>query len=471
MSAKKILAYIKKNNIEYVDLRFTDTRGKEHHLTITPEVIHHDFFESGKSFDGSSISAWKNIEDSDMLLIPDEDDFKLDIFRARPTLILKCTVFDPKTKQPYLFCPRATAKRAEQYLAHNQIADTALFGPETEFFIFDQVTFETQINGCQYRVDSSEGIWNSNNPNLNLDANLGYHTPIKGGYFPVPPVDSGADLRAEICAALKQMGIHVELHHHEVATGGQAEIGTQYDTLTKKADQLQLIKYVAHSVAAAHGKSITFMPKPLIGDNGSGLHVHQSLLLNKKNIFSGNQYAGLSNTALYYIGGIIKHGKALNAFTNASVNSYRRLIPGFEAPIYLVYSAQNRSAAIRMPYTNTPKEKRIEIRFPDATMNPYLAFSALLMAGLDGIKNKIHPGDPKEINLYQLPEHKAKHLPAVSNSLENALDHLEQDHAFLLEDDVFTQEQIKRYIQIKMQEVIKARACTHPIEFEMYYDL
>ncbi len=469
MSKKEILSYIKKNNIEYIDLRFTDTRGKEQHVTVTPETVDDDFFKEGKAFDGSSIMAWKSIDESDMLLMPDEDDFKVDLFREKPTIILRCTVFDPTTNQPYEFGPRATAIRAEQYMQDCNIADQAMFGPETEFFIFDQVTFETNINGCQYRVDSSEAIWNSNN--IGLDKNLGYHTPIKGGYFPVPPVDSGADLRAEICAYLKQMGLFVEVHHHEVATGGQGEIGTRCDTLTEKADQLQLIKYVAHSVAHLHGKSLTFMPKPLMTDNGNGLHIHQSLMRDGKNIFSGNQYAGLSETALHYIGGIIKHGKALNALTNASVNSYRRLVPGFEAPIYLVYSSQNRSAAIRIPYTPSPKGARIETRFPDATMNPYLAFSALLMAGLDGIKNKIDPGEATDVNLYELPEAQTKQLPAVCYSLDNALEHLEKDHAFLLEGGVFTEDQINRYIALKMQEVTKARACTHPIELEMYYDL
>ncbi len=469
MSVKKLHAYIKKHHVEYIDLRFTDTRGKEHHFSITPDVIDNNFFKSGKTFDGSSIPAWKQIEDSDMLLIPDAYNMQQDFFRQRPTLMLKCTVFDPKTKAPYAFCPRATAMRAEAYLKESHIADQALFGPEAEFFMFDDVRFETHINRCAYEVESKEGIWASNYPAATN--NSGYHPTAKGGYFPVPPVDSGADLRAEICAALKAVGIQVELHHHEVATGGQAEIGTRCDTLVHKADQLQMIKYIAQSVAVAHQKSITFMPKPLIGDNGSGLHVHLSLLKNKKNLFAGKAYADLSETALYYIGGILRHGKALNAFTNASVNSYRRLMPGFEAPTYLVYSAQNRSAAIRMPYTTHKKDRRIEVRFPDATMNPYLAFSALLLAGLDGIKHKIHPGDPHAMNVYDLPEKQKKHLPSVSSTLEEALKYLADDHDFLLAGDVFSKPQIERYIALKTEEVLKARACTHPIEFEMYYDL
>jgi glutamine synthetase len=469
MSREEILKYIKENDIEFIDLRFTDTRGKEQHVTVTAETVDYDFFDEGKAFDGSSIVGWQGIEESDMLLMPDTNIFRVDLFRKRPTIILRCTTFDPRTQKAYEFGPRATALRAEDYLRKTKIADDAIFGPETEFFIFDKVTFETNINGCQYSVDSSEAIWNSSN--TSLEQNLGYHTSIKSGYFPVPPVDSGADLRAEICHYLKQMGIFVEVHHHEVATGGQGEIGTRFDTLTKKADQLLIIKYVAQSVAKLFNKSITFMPKPLMTDNGNGLHVHQSLMLDGKNIFAGNKYANLSDTALHYIGGIIKHGKALNALTNASVNSYRRLVPGYEAPIYLAYSSQNRSAAIRIPYCSSEKGTRIEARFPDAMMNPYLAFSAMLMAGLDGIKNKIDPGAPSDTNLYELSKEEADKLPSVCYSLENALENLEQDYEFLLKDDVFTKRQIERYITIKMLEVEKAKACTHPIELEMYYDL
>ncbi len=468
MDKSDILKAIKEHKIEFVDLRFTDTRGKEQHLTLTVDSVDDELFEEGKAFDGSSITGWAGIEASDMMLRPDPSIFRIDHFRKRPTLILRCTVYDPRTNQPYEYGPRATALRAEAYLKETGIADTAYFGPETEFFIFDKVLYNTSMNSCFYEVDAEEAIWNSGQ---DIGSNLGYHTAAKGGYFPVPPLDSGADLRAEMCHFLKKTGIDVEVHHHEVATGGQGEIGTVFDSLTRKADQLQVTKFVCQSVAAEHGKTITFMPKPIVGDNGNGLHVHQSLSKDGNNIFAGDLYADLSQEALYYIGGIIKHGKALNALTNASINSYRRLIPGFEAPIYLAYSACNRSAAIRIPYVPSPKGRRVEVRFPDAMMNPYLAFSAMLMAGLDGIRNKIDPGSAVDENLYDLTRSEAAKLPSVAYSLENALENLQNDHAFLLEGGVFTQNQIDRYIDVKMDEVARAKSCTHPIELEMYYDM
>ncbi len=469
MPVASIIQNIKENHCEFVDLRFTDTRGKEHHITVPAASIDESTFSEGKAFDGSSFEGWQSIENSDMLLMPDPDSFVMDPFRKRVTSILRCTVYDPRRKQPYEFGPRSTALRAEAYLKSTGLADSAIFGPENEFFIFDKVHFETKMNSCFYSVDSGEAAWNSGNQE-DYDG-LGYHTRIKGGYFPVPPVDSNADLRSEICHYLQQIGIPVEVHHHEVATGGQSEIVTKFDTLVKKADQIQIIKYVAHNVAHQNGKTITFMPKPLVGDNGSGMHCHQSLMLNGKNIFSGNIYAGLSQTALYYIGGIIKHGKALNAFTNASTNSYRRLVPGFEAPIYLSYSSQNRSAAIRIPHFLNPQATRIEVRFPDATMNPYLGFSAMLMAGLDGIRNKIDPGAAVDKNLYELPKAESKKIPAVCYSLANALEYLDQDHDFLIEGGVFTPAEIERYIHLKMQDVTRSRMSTHPVELEMYYDL
>lgn len=465
MNRKSILKYIKQNQIEFVDLRFCDTCGNAQQVTLTAHHVDESLFSEGQAFDGSSIVGWQGIEASDMLLFPDETSFVKDPFRKHPTIILRCTVYDPRKKTPYEFGPRATALRAEQYMKEQGIADKAYFGPEAEFFVFDKVSFDITTNGCSYRVDSDEAVWNTGNTGNQSGYNLG----LKRGYFPVPPKDSCADIRSDICMVLKEMGIDVELHHHEVATGGQSEIGTKFSTMVDKADQLQLIKYVCQNIAREQGKTITFMPKPIPTDNGNGLHVHQSLAKGKKNVFAGNEYAGLSKEALYYIGGIIKHGKALNAFTNASINSYRRLVPGFEAPIYLSYSAQNRSAAIRIPYTSSPEGVRVEVRFPDAMMNPYLAFAAMLMAGLDGIKNKIDPGEAIDKNLYNLPKEETKKIPSVSYSLENALEHLIEDHDFLLEGDVFTKKQIEKYIDIKMGEVARTKTCTHPIEFELYY--
>jgi glutamine synthetase len=385
-------------------------------------------------------------------------------------MIIRCTVFDPREKELYELGPRATARKAEAYLKKTGIADQAIFGPETEFFIFDSVSYHTASGGCAYQIKSAEAFWSSGNDEDGN--NSGYHIREKAGYFSTSPMDTGDDIRAEICHQLKEVGIAVEVHHHEVATAGQSEVVTRFNTLTQKADELQDIKYVAKNVAASFNKSVTFMPKPLATDNGSGLHVHQSLFLDGKNIFAGDVYAGLSQEALYYIGGIIKHGKALNAFTNASINSYRRLLPGFEAPIYLAYSAQNRSASIRIPFVgDSVNAVRIEVRFPDGTMNPYLAFSAMLMAGLDGIKNKIDPGEAADKNLYELTKEEADDYPSVCSSLEEALNCLKEDHAFLLEGGVFAEEQIENYIKLKMQDVEKMRPCAHPLEFEMYYDL
>lgn len=470
MSSEHIRKMIEENAVEYVDLRFTDLRGKEHHVTLPQNKIDDAFFKYGKAFDGSSIAGWRAINDSDLLLIPDTKTAVMDPFCELPTLIIRCDVEDPVSEQPYNLDPRGVAKRAEKFLSESGIADVCNFGQEVEFFIFDDVRWKVAMNGCSYHVDSEEAGWNSDKVIEN--GNLGHRPRVKGGYFPVPPVDSSHDLRSAMCNALMMMGLVPEVHHHEVATCGQNEITTRYSTLLNKCDEMLTFKYVLHNIAHMHNKTVTFMPKPLVGDNGSGLHCHQSLSdKNGKNLFAGEGYAGLSEMALYYIGGIIKHARALNAFTNATTNSYKRLVPGFEAPVTMVYSEGNRSAGIRIPRVFNEKEKRIEARFPDALCNPYMAFSALLMAGLDGIKNKIHPGEAVDVNLYDLSPEKVKSFPSLCSSLEQALDALEQDHEFLLVGDVFNKDILRSYIEVKREEVMQLNMTTHPVEFDLYYSL
>jgi glutamine synthetase len=460
---------VEKHSIEFVDLRFTDLRGKEHHVTIPIAKADAGFFRHGKVFDGSSITGWSMINKSDLVLVPDDSTAFLDPFCEAPTLIVRCDVFDPVTNKGYIRDPRGVAKRAEEYLKTTGLADVCYFGQEVEFFIFDDVRWNIGMNGCSYHVDSREANWNTNT--VFPEGNMGHRPHIKGGYFPVPPVDSSHDLRSAMCQTLMAVGLVPEVHHHEVATGNQNEITTRYSSLLVKADEMLVFKYVLHNLAHAYGKTVTFMPKPIVGDNGSGLHCHQSLAKGGKNLFAGDVYAGLSDLALYYIGGIIKHSRALNALTNPTTNSYKRLIPGFEAPVTMVYSESNRSAAIRIPHVFSEKEVRIEVRFPDATSNSYLAFAAMLMAGLDGIKNKIHPGDAVDENLYDLSPEKAKSLPSLCSSLEEALNHFEENHQFLLEGGVFSEDIIKSYIQIKREEVKQLNETTHPKEFEMYYSL
>ena len=467
MSAQDVLKMISDQSVKYVDLRFTDTRGKEQHVTIPADIADASFFEEGKMFDGSSIAGWKSINESDMVIMPDADTAVMDPFLSDATLLLRCDVLEPTTMEGYNRDPRCIAQRAEEYLKVSGIADTAYFGPEPEFFIFDDVRWGDSISGAFYGVDSEEGSWSS--ARSFEEGNIGHRPAIKGGYFPVPPVDSLQDVRAAICTTLEDMGVKVEVHHHEVGTAGQCEIGTRFDTLVRRADMNQILKYVVLNVAHNYGKTATFMPKPLVSDNGSGMHVHQSLMKDGQNLFSGDLYAGLSETALYYIGGIIKHARALNAFTNATTNSYKRLVPGFEAPVLLTYSARNRSAAIRIPLVPSPKAVRAEVRFGDASGNPYLTFAAMLLAGLDGIKNKIHPGDPMDKDLYNLAPEEEKKIPTVCAALHLALDALEQDRKFLTDTGVFDDDMIDGYIALKMEEVTRLRSATHPAEFDMYY--
>ncbi|PWY56041.1 type I glutamate--ammonia ligase [Legionella qingyii] len=469
MSKNTVLEAIKEHDAKLIDLRFTDIRGKEQHITMPVSAVDNDFVENGKMIDGSSFKGWQKIHQSDLALMPDLQTIKPDPFFQDNTLFIRCNVVDPKTMMGYERCPRSLALRAEAYLQSTGIADTALFGPEPEFFVFDSVQWETTIGGSFYKIDSEEAQWFSGKE---LEGgNIGHRPSIKGGYFPVPPVDSSHDMRSAMSLTLESLGIVVEAHHHEVATANQCEIATRFNTLTKKADELQILKYVVHNVAHNYGKTATFMPKPLVGDNGSGMHCHQSLVKDGVNLFSGDQYGGLSETALYYIGGIIKHARALNAFTNPSTNSYKRLVPGFEAPVLLAYSARNRSAAIRIPHVNNPKARRIEVRFPDPTANPYLAFAAMMMAGLDGIQRKIHPGQAMDKDLYDLPPEELVDVPTVCASLEQSMENLQMDHDFLLQGDVFSQDFINNYISMKEEEISKIRSLTHPYEFELYYSL
>jgi len=464
-----VMKLVQENEVKFVDFRFTDTRGKEQHVSVPVSAFSEDKFISGHAFDGSSIAGWKGIEASDMQLMPDPNTANIDPFFEEPTLILTCDVVEPSDGKPYERDPRSLAKRAEAYMQASGMGDTAYFGPEPEFFVFDSIKWDVSMKGCSVEIDSEEAAWNTGK---NYEhGNKGYRPSVKGGYFPVPPVDQGQDMRSEMCLILEQLGIPVEVHHHEVANAGQMEIGTKFSTLIQRADWIQLQKYVIHNVAYAYGKTATFMPKPIVGDNGSGMHVHQSVWKDGKNLFAGDGYAGLSEFALYYIGGIIKHARALNAITNPGTNSYKRLVPGFEAPVKLAYSAKNRSASIRIPFVANPKGRRVEARFPDPLMNPYLGFSALLMAGLDGVENKIHPGEAATKDLYHLPPEEDAKIPTVCSSLEQALENLDKDRAFLSKGGVFTDAYIDAYIELKMQEVQRIRMTTHPVEFDMYYSL
>lgn len=469
MSAADVMKIIKDKNVKFVDFRFTDTKGKEQHVSVPATAINEAVFEDGKMFDGSSIAGWKGINESDMILMPEPDTMVLDPFLQESTLLLRCDIIEPDTMQGYERDPRSIAKKAEAYLRSTGIADTAYFGPEAEFFVFDDVRWSVEMGGAFYEIDSSEAAWNTGK--LYDQGNIGHRPSVKGGYFPVPPVDSSQDLRSAMCLAMQEMGIEVEVHHHEVGTSGQGEIGTKYDSLVRKADQLQAYKYCVHNVAHAHGMTATFMPKPLVGDNGSGMHVHQSLEKNGAGLFSGDEYGGLSEVALYYIGGIFKHARAINAFTNSTTNSYKRLVPGFEAPVLLAYSARNRSASIRIPYVSNPKARRVEVRFPDSAGNPYFTFAVMLMAGLDGIQNKLHPGEPFDKDLYDLPPEEEQQVATVAHSLDVALEALDQDRGFLKAGGVFTDDTIDAYMELKMEEVTQLRMNTHPVEFDMYYSV
>ena len=466
MSAANILKMIKDNEATFVDFRFTDPRGKCQHTTYLANKVDEASFEDGIMFDGSSIAGWKSINESDMILMPDTKTAFMDPFTAQPTLVLFCDIIEPSTGQSYGRDPRSTAKKAEAYLKYTGIGDTAYFGPELEFFMFDDVKFDSGMFGGFYQVDSEE---NPNNSGRHYDhGNLGHRPGIKGGYFPVAPVDAAVDIRGEMLSTLAEVGITPVLHHHEVAPS-QHELGFDFSTLTLTGDNVQKYKYVIQNVAHSYGKTVTFMPKPVFGDNGSGMHVHQSIWKDGKPLFAGNGYADLSETCLYYIGGIIKHAKALNAITNGSTNSYKRLVPGYEAPVLLAYSSRNRSASIRIPYVASPKAKRIETRFPDSAGNPYLTFAALLMAGLDGIENKIHPGEAMDKNLYDLPPEELKDIPTVAGSLRESLAALDKDRAFLKKGDVFSDDQINAYIDLKMEELLKWETTPAPVEFKMYY--
>ncbi len=469
MAVADVMKMIQENDVRFVDFRFTDTRGKEQHVTVPVSHFDDEKFTEGHAFDGSSIAGWKGIQASDMLLMPDPDTANIDPFMDEPTLILTCDVIEPDTGKGYDRDPRSIAKRAEAYLKSTGIGDVAYFGPEPEFFIFDSVTWHDDMSGCHVKIRSEEAAWSSGEQSE--AGNTGHRPRVKGGYFPVPPIDSLHDIRAAMCLALEEMGVPVEVHHHEVATAGQCEIGTKFATLTKRADWTQVQKYVIHNVAHSYGKTATFMPKPIVGDNGSGMHVHQSIWKDGKNLFAGNGYAGLSELALYYIGGIIKHARALNAICNPGTNSYKRLVPHYEAPVKLAYSAKNRSASIRIPHVASDKARRIETRFPDPIANPYLCFAALMMAGLDGILNKIHPGDPATKNLYDLPPEEEAKIPTVCHSLDQALEALAADHEFLTKGGVFSKEFIEAYIELKMEEVSRIRMTTHPVEFDMYYSV
>ncbi|MFA7428533.1 MAG: type I glutamate--ammonia ligase [Rhodospirillaceae bacterium] len=463
---RTVLDMIKENDVKYVDFRFTDPKGKWQHTAQHVSTVDEDLLTEGVMFDGSSIGGWKEINESDMILMPDLSTAVMDPFTAQPQLIIFCDVVDPATGQPYERDPRSIAKRALTHMQSTGIADTAYFGPEAEFFVFDDVRYSVEMNKVSFELDSEEAPWSSGK--MLEEGNWAHRPNVKGGYFPVPPVDSGTDLRAEMVSVMMEMGLPMEKHHHEVAPS-QHELGAKFGTMMQAADWMQIYKYVVHMVAHSYGKTATFMPKPLMGDNGSGMHVHMSLWKEGKPLFAGSGYADLSETALYYIGGVIKHAKALNAFTNPSTNSYKRLIPGFEAPVLLAYSARNRSASCRIPYVSSPKGKRVEVRFPDPTANPYLAFAAMMMAGLDGIENKIHPGDPMDKNLYDLPAEELAGVPTVCASLREALESLRADCDFLKKGDVFTQDMIDGYIALKWEEVYNFEHCPHPVEYKMYY--
>ncbi len=465
-SSDDVIKYLKENQIDFVDLRFTDPRGKWQHLTMCSDFVDADAFADGIMFDGSSIEGWKAINESDMALMPDATTAVMDPFSAQPQMILFCDINEPSTGQGYNRDPRSVAKRGEAYLASTGIGDTAYFGPEPEFFVFDEVRYDVQMEKCFYEFHSDEGPYVTGK--ILEESNLGHRPGVKGGYFPVPPVDSAHDMRGEMVTVMKEMGLEMDKHHHEVAPS-QHELGMTFATLVKTADNVQVNKYCTHMIAHTFGKTATFMPKPVAGDNGSGMHCHQSIWKDGKPLFAGSGYADLSDMALYYIGGIIKHAKSLNAFTNPSTNSYKRLIPGFEAPVLLAYSARNRSASCRIPFATSPKGKRVEIRFPDPTANPYLAFTAMMMAGLDGIENKIHPGDAMDKNLYDLPAEELANVPTVAGSLREALDSLDADRDYLKKGDVMDDDMIDGYIALKWEEVYNFEHTPHPVEFKMYY--
>ena len=466
MSADAVLQMIKDEDAAYVDIRFTDVRGKLQHVTVDVDLVDEDFLEEGFMFDGSSIAGWKSIENSDMKLIPDTTSAYVDPFYAEKTICIHCSIVAPDTGEAYERDPRGTAEKAEAYLKSSGIGDVAYMGPEAEFFLFDDVRYSNTINKVSYEVDATDASWNTDTEYEM--GNMGHRPGVKGGYFPVNPIDEAQDLRSEMLSTMKRLGMKVDKHHHEVASC-QHELGLIFDSLTKQADELQKYKYVIHNVAHAYGKSATFMPKPIYGDNGTGMHVNMSIWKDGKPLFAGDKYADLSDEALYFIGGVLKHAKTLNAFTNPSTNSYKRLIPGFEAPVLRAYSARNRSGCVRIPWTESPKAKRVEARFPDPSANPYLCFAALLMAGLDGIKNKIDPGEAMDKNLYDLPAEELEGIPTVCGSLREALDALASDHDFLLQGDVFTKDQIDGYIALKMEEVELFEHTPHPVEFGMYY--
>ncbi len=468
MTNKDLLNQIKDEDIDYVDIRFTDTRGRLQHVTVVSDLVDEDFLEEGFMFDGSSIAGWKSIESSDMKLMLDPDSAYIDPFYAEKTICVHCSIVEPDTNESYDRDPRGTAQKAESYLKSTGIGDVAYMGPEAEFFLFDDVKFSNTVNKVSYEVDASDASWNTDT-DYEM-GNMGHRPGLKGGYFPVNPTDEAQDLRAEMLSTMKRLGMKVDKHHHEVASC-QHELGLLFGTLTKQADEMQKYKYVVHNVAHAYGKSATFMPKPIYGDNGSGMHVNMSIWKDGKPVFAGDKYADLSQEALWYIGGILTHAKSLNAFTNPTTNSYKRLVPGFEAPVLRAYSARNRSGCVRIPWTESPKAKRVEARFPDPAANPYLCFAALLMAGLDGIKNKIDPGDAMDKNLYDLPAEELAGIPTVSGSLREALDELANDMDYLLAGDVFTKDQLEGYISLKMEEVHHYEQTPHPVEFGMYYSV
>ncbi len=463
----EILKKIADEDIDFIDLRFADTLGKEHHITMPKAAVDEEFLEDGKMFDGSSIAGWKGISESDMVLMPDNSTAVMDPFAEQNTLILRCDVLEPSTMEPYSRCPRSLAKRAEAYLKASGVGDEAYFGPEPEFFVFDSVRWNVAMSGSSYAIDSLEAAWSSNKDYP--EGNAGHRPGVKGGYFPVSPVDSLSDLRGTMCQILETMGVPVEVHHHEVGTAGQCEIGTRFNSLVRKADEMMIFKYVVRNTAHQFGHTATFMPKPVVGDNGSGMHVHQSIMKGGQNLFAGEGYGGLSDTALHYIGGIFKHAHAINAFANSSTNSYKRLVKGYEAPVALAYSARNRSASCRIPWISNPKARRIEIRFGDAVGSSYLTFAVMLMAGIDGILNKIDPGSAMDKDLYDLPPEEEKNIPSVASSLDQALDALDRDREFLKAGGVFSDDLIDGYINLKMNEVNRMRMTTHPLEFDMYY--
>lgn len=465
-NVSELMDIIKEHDIQYIDFLFSNLLGELQHTAQHVSTFDKDMVEEGIMFDGSSIKGWKVINESDMCLVPDLKKIAIDPFASQPTLKIFCDVIEPSTGKPYARDPRSIAKAAEEYLKSSGIGDTAFFGPEAEFFVFDDVRINVKQNEVSARVDSEEGPYNSGT--VYEEGNTGHRPKPKGGYFPDSPIDSLADLRAEMLSVIAGMGVEVEKHHHEVAPS-QCELGIKFSTLVDIADNMQIYKYVVKNVAHVYGKTATFMPKPVYGDNGSGMHCHQSVWKGNKPMFAGDQYAGLSETALFYIGGIIKHAKALNAFTNPSTNSYKRLVPGFEAPVLLAYSSKNRSASCRIPHVSSPNAKRVEVRFPDATANSYLAFAAMLMAGLDGIENKIHPGEAMDKNLYDLPTEELAGVPTVCGSLREAVEALGQDHEFLLKGDVFTKDMLEGYIDLKMEEVEMFETWPHPVEFWMYY--